>query len=88
VEEPLRKSGSHQTKRWEGTGFEPSVPRKAPCVALVSSRVRAGFSVREGSSRGGISPLETLVVSRGTDGSNPVPSSSESATNRTIQILA
>src|SRR5215471_8651528 len=45
----------------EGTGFEPSVPRKAPGVVLVSSLGRADFSVRGGSSRGDMSPLEPFV---------------------------
>jgi len=56
----------------EGGGFEPSVPRKAPCGGVVSLVVRADFSVGGGSSRGDMSPLETLVVSRGTDDSKSV----------------
>src|SRR5437762_2514632 len=44
----------------EGTGFEPSVPRKAPGVVLVSSLGRADFSFRGGSSRGDMSPSRTF----------------------------
>jgi hypothetical protein len=66
----------------EGTGFEPPVPRKAPGVVVVSVLVRADFSVSLESSRGEMSPsLKTSVVSRGTGGSNPVPSSGESGAN-------
>jgi hypothetical protein len=53
----------------EGKGFEPSVPRRAPGVVVASLLVRADFSVGGGSSRGDMSPLETLVVSGGTGGS-------------------
>jgi hypothetical protein len=55
----------------EGDGFEPSVPvAKKP------------VSVAEGELRGieGGSP-QTVVFFRGTDGSNPSPSSGESAAN-------
>jgi hypothetical protein len=43
--------------------------------------VRAEFPLSEESSGGEVSPLETLVVSRGTEGSNPVRSSRESGAN-------
>jgi hypothetical protein len=46
-------------------------------------RHRVGSRSRRFSVGGGeMSPLETLVVSRGTDGSNPAPSSRESANHR------
>jgi hypothetical protein len=45
----------------EGTGFEPSVPRKAPVVVLVSVLVRADFSVSGESSGGDMSPSRNLA---------------------------
>jgi hypothetical protein len=68
----------------EGTGFEPSVPRKALGVVLVLSRVRADFSVRGDQAEATWALLEPLVVSCGTDGSNPVSSSGESGANLTF----
>src|SRR6266478_742490 len=62
----------------EGTGFEPSVPRGKGPTLCVSVLFRSDFSVGGEPSRGDI---ERLVVSRGTDGSNPVPSSAESSAN-------
>ena len=52
----------------EEAGFESSVPRKTPAVVVISGSRRAAFSVA--ARRADTSPsLETLVVSRGTDGS-------------------
>ena len=48
----------------EGTGFEPSVPRKAPGVVVVSVLVRADFSVSLESSRGEMSELEEEIERR------------------------
>ena len=62
----------------EGTGFEPSVPRGKGPTLRVSVLFHSDFSVGGEPTRGDI---ERLVVSRGTDGSNPVPSSGESSTN-------
>src|SRR5437868_7115739 len=45
----------------EGSGFEPSVPRKAPVVVLVSVLVRADFSVSGESSGGAMSPSRNLA---------------------------
>jgi hypothetical protein len=59
----------HTISLLEGKGFEPSVPRKAPGGVVVSLVVRADFSVGGGLKQSDMSPLETLVVSRGTDGS-------------------
>jgi hypothetical protein len=72
----------------EGTGFEPSVPRKAT-VVFVSILVRADFPSRRIKQRR-MRPSRTLVVSRSTDGSNPVPSSGESANPRSLssEVLA
>jgi hypothetical protein len=47
-----------------GSGFEPSVPRKAPVVVLVSVLVRADFSVSRESSGGDMTPLEISLASR------------------------
>jgi hypothetical protein len=44
----------------EGTRFEPSVPRKAPAVVVLSVLVRAEFSVGGTSSRGDMSPSRNL----------------------------
>src|SRR5882724_12104385 len=62
----------------EGTGFEPSVPRGKGPTLRVSVLFRSDFSVGGEPTRGDI---ERLVVSRGTDGSNPVPSTGESGAN-------
>ena len=62
----------------EGTGFEPSVPREKSPTLCVSVLFRSDSSVGGEPTRGDI---ERLVVSRGTDGSNPVPSSGESGAN-------
>jgi ParB-like nuclease family protein len=59
----------------EGTGFEPSVPRGKGPTLRVSVLFRSDFSVGGEPTRG---DFERLVVSRGTDGSNPVPSCKES----------
>src|ERR1700738_91312 len=59
----------------EGTGFEPSVPRGKGPTLRVSVLFHSDFSVGGEPTRGDI---ESLVGSRGTDGSNPVPSSRES----------
>jgi hypothetical protein len=61
----LTDSGITAETDWllEGSGFEPSVPRKVPVVVLVSVLVRADFSV-SGESSGGDMPLETSLVSR------------------------
>jgi hypothetical protein len=45
----------------EETGFEPSVPRKAPAVVLVWVLVRADFSVSGESSEGDMSPSRNLA---------------------------
>jgi transposase InsO family protein len=45
----------------EGSGFEPSVPRKAPAVVLVSVLVRADFSVSGESSGSDMSPSRNLA---------------------------
>ena len=58
-----------------GTGFEPSVPRGKGPTLRVSVLFHSDFSVGGEPTRGDI---ESLVVSRGTDGSNPVPSAGES----------
>src|ERR1700751_6058217 len=63
----------------EGTGFEPSGPRGKGPTLRMSVLLRSDFSVGGEPTRGDI---ERLVVSRGTDCSNPVPSSAESSTNR------
>ena len=70
-----RKSGSHRTPRWREGGFEPSVPRGKGPTVRVSVLFHSDFSVGGEPTKGDI---ERLVVSRGTDGSNPVPSSGES----------
>src|SRR4029077_16269034 len=70
-----RKSGSHPDSPLEGTRFEPSVPRGKGPTLRVSVLFHSDFSVGGEPARGDI---ERLVVSRGTDGSNPVPSSGES----------
>ena len=44
----------------KGTGFEPSVHRKAPGVVLVSVLVRVDFSVSGESSGGDVSPSRNL----------------------------
>ena len=58
-----------------------AIPRKAPGAVVVLVLVRADFPLAGKSSRGEMSPLETLLVSRGTDGSNPASSSGESGAN-------
>src|SRR6202040_3718460 len=63
----------------EGTGFEPSVPRGKGPTLRVSVLFRPDSSVGGEPTRGDI---ERLVVSCGTDGSNPVPSREESANHR------
>jgi hypothetical protein len=64
----------------EGTGFEPSVPQEAPGILVVSVLVRADFFSRPGNQAEVTwARIQNLVVSRGTDGSNPAPSSGESA---------
>jgi len=69
----------------EGTGFEPSVPPRkgadASCVGSLSPDLSVGGEPTRGD-------IERLVVSRGTDGSNPIPSSKESAANLTSSITA
>jgi hypothetical protein len=65
----------------EGTGFEPLVPLKERGGVVVSVLVRADFPVTGKSSRGDVSPLGNLVVSHGTNSSNPASSSSESGAN-------
>src|ERR1700732_4514089 len=57
-----------------GTGFEPSVPRGKGPAFRVSVLFRCDFRLAGTNQR----RIERLVVSRGTDGSNPVPSSGES----------
>jgi hypothetical protein len=66
----------------EGAGFEPSVPRG--CARRVACRFSCAstFSVGGELSRGDI---QRLVVSRGTDGSNPSPSSKESVASLTLE---
>jgi hypothetical protein len=65
----------------EGAGFEPSVPHKTPGVRVASGVVRADdVSPLAGITHRQRKPV--LVVSRGTDGSNPSPSSEESANFR------
>jgi hypothetical protein len=54
-------------------------------VVGVGDRSRHLFRSPE-SSRADMSPLEKWVVSRGTDGSNPVPSSGESANDLWIGV--
>ncbi len=49
---------------------------------MISVLVRTDFPITCKLSRGDVSPLETLVVSRGTNGSNPASSSGESCANR------
>ena len=44
----------------EGTGFEPSVPRRARGIVVVSVLVRANFSVGRKSSRDEMSPSGNL----------------------------
>ncbi len=72
-----------------GPGADPDRPaegdryrypsRGRPAVSWwASAIVRVIFSASGESSRADMSPLEKWVVSRGTDGSNPVPSSSQS----------
>jgi len=57
----------------EGTGFEPSVPRECrPRFETDLLPLRHGHSAEE----------NRRIFARGTDGSNPVPSSGESGTNR------
>src|ERR1700738_177630 len=60
----------------EEAGFEPSVPRNTPAVVVISGLVAPPSPLRQGEPT---SPsLETLVVSRGTDGSiRLVPAVSE-----------
>src|SRR6266404_3797232 len=65
----------------EGTGFEPSVPRGKGPTLRVSVLFHSDFSAGGEPTRGDI---ESLVVSRGTDGSNPVPSSGGSRANLTF----
>jgi hypothetical protein len=75
------KQGPHQfaaDSPLEGTGFEPSVPRGKGRTLRVSVLFHSDFSVGGEPTSGDI---ERLVVSRGTDGSNPVPSSVESSAN-------
>jgi hypothetical protein len=62
----------------EGTRFEPSVPRGKGPTLRVPVLFRSDFSVGREPTRGDI---EGLVVSRGTDGSNPAPSTGESCAN-------
>jgi hypothetical protein len=66
----------------EGAGFQPSVPRG--CARRVVCRFSCAptFSVGGELSRGDI---QRLVVSRGTDGSNPASSSKESVANLTLE---
>jgi hypothetical protein len=45
----------------EGSGFEPTVPRKVPVVVLVSVLVRADFSASGESSGGDMSPARNLA---------------------------
>jgi hypothetical protein len=60
----------------EGAGFEPSVPRRrARRLRGLGSRSLRRISIGRNHAQAG---LEILVVSRGTDGSNPGPSSGES----------
>ena len=68
----------------EGTGFEPPVARGKSPTLRVSVLFRSDSSVGGEPTRG----IERLVVSRGTDGSNPVPSSAESATNQSPGVWA
>jgi hypothetical protein len=70
----------------EGIGFEPSVPRKAPDILVVSGLVRALFPSAENQAKATCAGPETLVVSCGTDGSNPAPSSGESANLRSLSM--
>jgi hypothetical protein len=80
-----RCRGEDKEIRFEGdsplerAGFEPSVPRG--CARRVVCRFSCAptFSVGGELSR---SDIQRLVVSRGTDGSNPASSSGESSTNR------
>ena len=68
----------------EETGFEPSVPRKMPAscpVSLSRSRLSRRGKFRK---RRHELILERPVASRGTEGSNLVPSSGESGANKAI----
>jgi hypothetical protein len=60
---------------------QDSVPRRKGPTLRVSVLFRSDFSVGGEPTRGDI---ERLVVSRGTDGSNPVPSTEESANLRSL----
>jgi hypothetical protein len=70
----------------EGTGFEPPGPAEG---ARRRHRVDfADFPLAGESSRHDMTPSENLVVSRGTGGSNPAPSSGESRANLIPSITA
>ena len=60
-------SGERRSSLLEGTGFEPSVPRREPGAAGTSSRSPT-LTLGGESSREDASPLEVLIVSRATDG--------------------
>jgi hypothetical protein len=65
----------------EEAEFEPSVPQNIPGVVVVSAVLRVPpFSMARAPEPNESS--RTLVVSRGTDSSNPSPSSGESPANR------
>jgi hypothetical protein len=70
---PLRH-GSLLTRRWEGGGFEPSVPGAKEPGSFAEGELR-------GIERGRPTKVDSL---RGTDGSNPSPSSGESGPNERI----
>jgi hypothetical protein len=70
--------------RLGGRGPEPgsaSVPQREPGAAGYQFSLADSY-VGRGAKQRGHAPLEVLIVSRGTDGSNPASSSGESGTNR------
>jgi hypothetical protein len=72
-----RKSGSQPTLHWSEAGFEPSVPRDTTNLSmstLVGSPPPKNRSERN-------RHRNRRALPRGTDGSNPVPSSAESGAN-------
>ena len=62
----------------EGNGFEPSVPREARGVFVSRGPT---FPSPGNQAEATWDALETLIASRGTNGSNPLPSSGESGAN-------
>jgi hypothetical protein len=87
---PWRETDSNHQSRVRCKGSPIAYNRRVRLHAAVARHLRrfrgvgsrsAAYSVGGRSSRADMPPLETLVVSRGTDGSNPLPSSRQSVSH-------